>query len=206
MVRWSEAMGYVPSSNCAKGTAGRTVRTFLGATMGAMLAACGTVFAPLEYAPDAQTSDASAEDARRTSDVTTDRAPARDVGRDDGRPGTDGAAGGAGAGSGGNGGTGGAAGTGGAGRAGASGAAGRAGSGGTGAGGAAGNGGAAGGGAAGSGAGGAGGSTVVVQGHIGAIGVSASPVGNIRVGHQRISTSSARLCNGSVCVTGGLAP
>ncbi len=205
MVRWSEAMGYVPSSNCAKGTAGRAVRTFLGATMGAMLAACGTVFAPLEYAPDAQTSDASAEDARRTSDVTSDQAPARDVGRDDGRAGTDGAAGGAGGGSG-NAGAGGAAGTGGAGRAGASGAAGRAGSGGTGAGGAAGNGGAAGSGAAGSGAGGAGGSTMVVRGHIGAIGASASPAGNIRVGHQRISTSSARLCNASICDNGGLAP
>jgi hypothetical protein len=202
-------MRSAPSSNCVKSTSVNAVRTFVSLPLCVLLVACGTVFAPLEPEPDAQPPDGSIADARPGADVTSDRGPARDAGGDDVRTDASATGGAAGTGSGGSAGTGGTAGRGGTGGTGGTGGAGgSAGTGGTaGAGGAAGSGGSGGrGGAGGGGAGGAGGTTIAVQGHIGAVGAPASVLGNVRIVHQRIGTSSRRLCNGSICVTGGLLP
>jgi len=180
MMRWFPAMAWVWCSSCVKGVASRAI----GMIAGAVLVACGTVFAPFEDAPDAGASDGSIADARHPTDVTSDEELARDVGTNDGRGGTGGAAGASGA-----------AGSGNGGNAGAGGAAG--------AGGVGGNAGA--GGSAGRDAGGSG-ASIAVQGHIGAIGMATSPIGNVRVVYQRITTSRGWLCNGSICVRGGLAP
>jgi hypothetical protein len=196
------AMTWGCGSSRMKSVASRAI----GAIAGATIVACGTVLEPFAYVPDAGASDGTIADARQHTDVASDqRPPGRDVGTNDVRGDTGGSAGASGAagsgngGNGGNAGAGGAAGTGGVG--GSAGAAGSAGSGGG-----AGTGGAAGAGGSAGRDGGGTGSSIAVQGHIGAIGTANSTIGNLRVVHQRITTSSRRLCNGSICVTGDLAP
>jgi hypothetical protein len=188
--------------------------------MAALFVACGSVLDPFEAAPDTlpDGSIADVRTARDSSDAFSDRSSFPDVGRDVARDGTGGHAEGS-SGAGGSGGTAGtgAGGTGTGGSGGATGGSGGASGGSAGAGGAStgGAGGATGGsggagGVAGSagtgGAGGSGGARVVLQGHIGTIGMTTSPIGNIRVVHPRICTPSSRLCNGTMCVTGGLTP
>jgi hypothetical protein len=227
--RWCRAMPAKPCSTSQKRVLSQAASKLLVAAMAALFAACGSVFDPFEAAPDTLP-DGSIADVRTARDSSdfSDRSSFPDVGRDAARDGTGGnadrssgasgsggtagtGAGGTGTG-GGGGGAGATAGSGGAtaGSGGASG--GSAGAGGAstgGAGGATGGSGGAGGvaGSAGTGgAGGSGGARVLVQGHIGTIGMTASPIGNIRIVHARISTPSSRLCNGAMCVTGGLTP
>jgi hypothetical protein len=228
--RWCRAMPAKPCSTPLTRVVSRAASRPLMAAIAALFVTSCSVLEPFETAPDPlpDGSIADVHTARDSSSGFSDRSSFSDVGRDAARDGTGGNA----EGSSGAGGSGGTAGTG-AGGTGTGGGGGGAGGASGGSGGATGGSGGASGGSAGAGGastGGAGGATggsggaggvagsartggaggsgalVVVQGHIGTIGMITSPIGNIRVMHPRISTPSSRLCSGTICVTGGLTP